>query len=55
MSMDLDELIRRFDRLESLLLVIVDALSADQDDEEEPQLSLDGEQLPRERDQGMPL
>lgn len=53
--MDRTELLQRFDRLESLLLVIVDALSADQDDEEEPQLSLDGDRLPGERDQGMPL
>lgn len=55
MDMNWDELIRRFDRLESLLQVIVDALTADQDDEEEPQLSLDGDRLPGERDQGMPL
>lgn len=53
--MDTNKLMQRFDRLESLLLVIVDALSADQDDEEEPQLSLDGDRLPGERDQGMPL
>lgn len=53
--MDTKELMQRFDRLESLLMGIVDALSADQDDEEEPQLSLDGDRLPGERDQGMPL
>lgn len=53
--MDTNELMQRFDRLESLLLVIVDALSADQDDEEEPQLSLDGDRLPGERDQGISL
>ena len=48
-------MMQRFDRLENLLLVIVDALSADQDDDEEPQLTLDGDRLPGERDQGMPL
>lgn len=53
--MDTNKLMQRFDRLESLLLVIVDALSADQDDEGEPELSLDGDRLPGERDQGMPL
>lgn len=53
--MDTNELMQRFDRLESLLMVIVDALSGDQDDDEEPQLSLDGDRLPGERDQGMPL
>ncbi len=46
---------QRFDRLESLLQVIVDALTADQGDEDKPQLSLDGDRLPGERDQGMPL
>lgn len=53
--MDTDELMRRFDRLENLLLLIVDALSADEDDEGEPELSLDGDLLPGERDQGAPL
>ena len=55
MDTNWDELIRRFDRLESLLQVIVDALTADQGDEDKPQLSLDGDRLPGERDQGMPL
>lgn len=53
--MDTDELMRRFDRLESLMQVIVDALTADQDDEEEPQLTLDGDRLPGERDPWSPL
>ena len=55
MTMDTNKLMQRFDRLESLLQVIVDALTADQGDEEEPQLTLDGDRLPGERDQGMPL
>ena len=53
--MDTNEIRQRFDRLESLLQVIVDALTADQGDEDEPQLTLDGDRLPGERDQGMPL
>lgn len=48
-----EELRARLTRIEALLQVIVDALTADQDDEEEPQLSLDGDRLPGERDQGM--
>lgn len=53
-----DELRERLDRIEALLLVIVNALSDDQDDDGfdgEPQLSLDGELLLGERDQGSPL
>ncbi len=53
--MNTNEMRQRFDRLESLLQVLVDALTADQGDEEEPQLTLDGDRLPGERDQGMPL
>lgn len=53
--MDADEMMRRFDRLENLLLLIADALSADEDDEGEPELSLDGHLLPGERDQEAPL
>lgn len=47
-----DELRERLERIEALLLVIVNALSDDQGDDGEPILSLDGEQLPGERDQG---
>lgn len=50
-----DELRERLDRIEALLLVIVNALSDDQDDDGEPQLSLDGELLLGERNQGAPL
>lgn len=47
-----DELRERLDRIEALLLVIVNALSDDQGDHGEPSLSLDGELLLGERDQG---
>lgn len=50
-----DELRERLDRIEALLLVIVNALSDDQGDDGEPSLSLDGDLLPGERDEGMPL
>ncbi len=50
-----DELRERLDRIEALLLVIVNAMSDDQDDGGEPRLSFDGEPLPVERDQGAPL
>jgi hypothetical protein len=50
-----DELRERLDRIESLLLVIVDALSDEQADDDEPQFSLDGEPLGSARDQELPL
>ena len=49
------ELRARLERIEALLLVIVDALADDQDDNGEPQLSLDGDLLLGERDHGSPL
>lgn len=49
-----EELRERLDRIEALLLVIVNALSDDQDDDM-PQLSLDGELMLGDRDQGAPL
>lgn len=50
-----DELRARLERIEALLLVIVDTLADDQDDDSEPQLSLDGDLLLGERDLGSPL
>ncbi len=50
-----DELFERLDRIESLLLVIVNALSDEQADDDEPHLSLDGEPLGRPRDRELPL
>lgn len=50
-----EELCARLERIEALLLVIVDALADDQDDGAEPQLSLDGDLLLGERDLGSPL
>lgn len=52
-----DELRERLDRIEAMLLMVLEALSEDQDggDDGEPQLSLDGELLLGERDQGASL
>lgn len=50
-----DELRQRLDRIDALLLMLVESLAGDQDDEVQPELSLDGELLAGERDQGAPL
>ncbi|MEN9903700.1 MAG: hypothetical protein RLZZ555_265 [Pseudomonadota bacterium] len=50
-----DELIERLDRIEALLLILVDSLADDQNDRVQPELSLDGSLLAGERDQGAPL
>ncbi|MDD2728320.1 hypothetical protein [Malikia sp.] len=53
--MDDDELKERLGRIESLLLLLVNALLDDDGDESDSECSLDGDPLPGERDPSMPL
>jgi ribosome assembly protein YihI (activator of Der GTPase) len=52
---DQGSIIQRLDRIEALLEQLVAALLVDQDDDDEPSLTLDGQQSGRPRDEGQPL